>query len=171
MSVQFLHREAPKLTSYLRPDHFIVLDKMIAGTIKNLNIRNWPVHCFDITGCDLLTISGLTLNNTAGDAPNAVSSGLPAAHNSDGFDISSSTNVVLENTVVMNQDDCVAVTSGTNSELESYLSGFLLFALGLNTNSNSLSHSNRYDVFRRPRSQHRFRGRQIRQQRNRRNLQ
>ena len=30
------------------------------------------------------------------------------------FDFSSSNNVVLSNTVVKNQDDCVAVTSGEN---------------------------------------------------------
>jgi polygalacturonase len=87
---------------------------LVGGTIKDLYIQNWPVHCFDVTGCDLVTITGLTLNNSAGDAPNSISKGLPAAHNSDGFDFSSSTNMLLSNTVVINQDDCVAVTSGTN---------------------------------------------------------
>ena len=97
-----------------RPDHFIVLNKMVGGTIKDLYIQNWPVHCFDITKCDLMTITGLILNNTAGYAPNSISAGLPAAHNSDGFDISSTTNLVLSDTTVLNQDDCVAVTSGSN---------------------------------------------------------
>jgi polygalacturonase len=97
-----------------RPDHFIVLKDMTNSHISNLNIRNWPVHCFDITGANGLTITGLTLDNTAGDASNSASGGKAAAHNSDGFDISGSTNVVLANTVVKNQDDCVAVTSGTN---------------------------------------------------------
>ncbi len=82
--------------------------------ISNLNIINWPVHCFDVTGCDTLEITGLTLNNTAGDSPNSASGKKAAAHNSDGFDFSSSNNVVLSNTAVYNQDDCVAVTSGTN---------------------------------------------------------
>jgi polygalacturonase len=87
---------------------------MISGTVKNLYVQNWPVHCFEITGCDLMTVTGLTLNNTAGNAANSISDGLPAAHNSDGFDISSTTNLVLSDTTVINQDDCVAVTSGTN---------------------------------------------------------
>jgi polygalacturonase len=87
---------------------------MVNGVITNLYIQNWPTHCFDVTGCDGLTITGLTLNNSAGDATNSASDGDPAAHNSDGFDFSSSNNVVLSNTVVVNQDDCVAVTSGTN---------------------------------------------------------
>lgn len=98
----------------LRPDHFIVIDDVTNAKIENLYIQNWPTHCFDVTGSTGVTITGLTLDNSAGDAPNSISSGLPAAHNSDGFDISSTTNMVLSNTIVKNQDDCVAVTSGTN---------------------------------------------------------
>ncbi|RKL32530.1 Polygalacturonase [Fusarium proliferatum] len=98
-----------------KPDHFIVVKKTTGNSkITNLNIQNWPVHCFDITGSSDLTISGLILDNRAGDKPNAKSGGLPAAHNSDGFDISSSDHVTLDNNHVYNQDDCVAVTSGTN---------------------------------------------------------
>ncbi|KAH6717773.1 BcPG3, endopolygalacturonase 3 [Leptodontidium sp. MPI-SDFR-AT-0119] len=97
-----------------KPDHFIVLHKMVNGIISNLNIKNWPVHCFDVTGCDGMLLTGLNLDNSAGDAPNSASGSKPAAHNSDGFDFASSNNVVLSNTVVANQDDCVAVTSGKN---------------------------------------------------------
>ncbi|EXA30272.1 polygalacturonase [Fusarium oxysporum f. sp. pisi HDV247] len=97
-----------------KPDHFIVVSKTKNSKITNLNIQNWPVHCFDITGNTQLNISGLTLNNTLGDKPNANSGGLPAAHNTDGFDIASSDHVTLDNNLVYNQDDCVAVTSGTN---------------------------------------------------------
>jgi polygalacturonase len=101
-------------TNLIRPDHFIVVSDAVNIKITNLFIQNWPTHCFDITGSTGVEISGLTLDNTAGDAANSASSGLPAAHNSDGFDISSTTNLVLSNTIVKNQDDCVAVTSGTN---------------------------------------------------------
>jgi polygalacturonase len=97
-----------------KPDHFIVLKDLINSKVTNLNIENWPVHCFDITGGDGLYMSDLTLDNTAGDAANSKSGGLPAAHNSDGFDISSTSNMILANSVVKNQDDCVAVTSGYN---------------------------------------------------------
>lgn len=86
---------------------------MINGVISNLNIQNWPTHCFDVTGCDGLTITGLTLDNSAGDASNSASGTKAAAHNSDGFDFLSNDNVIFSNTVVKNQDDCVAVTSGT----------------------------------------------------------
>lgn len=84
------------------------------AVFSNLNIKNWPVHCFDITGGDTITLSNIHLDNTAGNAANSASGGLPAAHNSDGFDISGTSNLILENSYVNNQDDCVAVTSGTN---------------------------------------------------------
>ncbi|KAI1297058.1 glycosyl hydrolases family 28-domain-containing protein [Xylaria venustula] len=96
-----------------KPDHFIVLKKMYNSKVTNLNIKNWPVHCFDITGNEVLSITGLTLDNRDGDAANSASDGDPAAHNSDGFDISSSDYVTLDSITVYNQDDCVAVTSGT----------------------------------------------------------
>ncbi|KAF3901731.1 Polygalacturonase [Arthrobotrys entomopaga] len=97
-----------------KPDHFIVVKKTTNARITNLNIKNWPVHCFSMTGNQHLTVSGLNLDNSAGDASNSRSGGKPAAHNSDGFDISSSDYVTLENINVHNQDDCVAVTSGTH---------------------------------------------------------
>ncbi|KAJ5292730.1 uncharacterized protein N7443_008683 [Penicillium atrosanguineum] len=107
-----------------KPDHFIVVKDTYNSKITNLNIMNWPVHCFDITGCEHLTISGVVLNNTAGDEPNSASGDDPAAHNSDGFDISSSDYVTLENIEVYNQDDCVAVTSGTQIVVDNiYCSG------------------------------------------------
>ncbi|KAJ5645322.1 hypothetical protein N7507_011333 [Penicillium longicatenatum] len=107
-----------------KPDHFIVVKDVYYSEITNLNIVNWPVHCFQIEDSEHLTISGLLLNNTAGDAANSASDGDPAAHNSDGFDISKSTYVTVENTVVYNQDDCVAVTSGSNIVIDNlYCSG------------------------------------------------
>ncbi|KAF7858504.1 hypothetical protein EAF04_009104 [Stromatinia cepivora] len=97
-----------------KPDHFFVVKDVVNGVISNLNIQNWPTHCFSITGAQGLTVSGLTLDNSAGDAPNSASGSKAAAHNSDGFDISSSDSVTLKDIVVKNQDDCVAVTSGSN---------------------------------------------------------
>ncbi|KAF3919583.1 Polygalacturonase [Dactylellina cionopaga] len=97
-----------------KPDHFIVVKKMYNSKITNLNIKNWPVHCFSMTGNSGLTVSGLNLDNSDGDAANSKSGGKAAAHNSDGFDISSSDYVTLDTINVHNQDDCVAVTSGTH---------------------------------------------------------
>ncbi|GKT54284.1 polygalacturonase 3 [Colletotrichum tofieldiae] len=97
-----------------KPNHFVVVKKTTNAKITNLNIKNWPVHCFSMTGNQGLTVSDIVLDNSAGDEPNAKSGSKAAAHNSDGFDVSSSDNVLLENIKVHNQDDCVAVTSGSN---------------------------------------------------------
>lgn len=108
-----------------KPDHFFVVSKALGTSrIDNLHIQNWPTHCFYVSGSSGLTMTNLDLDNSAGDAPNAISSGLPAAHNSDGFDLSGNTNVVLSDSRVINQDDCVAVTSGDHITVSNmYCSG------------------------------------------------
>jgi polygalacturonase len=50
----------------------------------------------------------MTIDNSAGDAG-------ALGHNTDGFDIGDSNNVVITGANVYNQDDCVAVNSGTVS--------------------------------------------------------
>ncbi|KAI2483577.1 Polygalacturonase [Pyrenophora tritici-repentis] len=98
-----------------KPNHFIEMKKVTGNSsIHDVYIQNYPVHCFAISNCADLDVYHITLNNTAGDAPNNRSKGLPAAHNSDGFGVSSSTNIKIHDSVVLNQDDCVAVTSGDN---------------------------------------------------------
>nr|AMD09886.1 endopolygalacturonase [Mesosa myops] len=72
--------------------------------ISNLNIKNSPVHVFVIKGCDGLTIDNVLIDDKDGDTG--------GGHNTDAFDISSSTNVVIKGSTVYNQDDCLAVKSG-----------------------------------------------------------
>ncbi|RHZ64300.1 uncharacterized protein CDV56_108630 [Aspergillus thermomutatus] len=124
-----------------KPNHFIVVKKVTGhSAIRNLNIRNWPVHLFYISSCSDLLFEDLLLNNTAGDAPNARSGALAAAHNSDGFDVSSSSNIVIRRSAVYNQDDCVAITSGDNmtvSELECHGGhGLSIGSVGGKSNNN-----------------------------------
>ncbi|CAD0111392.1 unnamed protein product [Aureobasidium uvarum] len=98
-----------------KPNHFITVNKAIGkSVVKNLVIQNYPVHCFYISGSDGLVVENILLNNTAGEAPNSRSNGLAAAHNTDGFDISGTNGMILRDSTVLNQDDCVAVTSGNN---------------------------------------------------------
>ncbi|OOQ91517.1 putative polygalacturonase A precursor [Penicillium brasilianum] len=124
-----------------KPNHFIVVKKVTGNSvIKDLYIQNWPVHLFSISSCSDLVFQDLVLNNTAGNAPNSRSGTLAAAHNSDGFDVSSSTNIVIERSVVWNQDDCVAITSGNNmtvSNLECHGGhGLSIGSVGLKSNNN-----------------------------------
>jgi polygalacturonase len=94
------------------------------SVIENLHIQNWPTHLFSISSCTDLMFRNLYMDNSAGDAPNAISDGLPAAHNSDGFDLSTSNNTLITDSTILNQDDCVAITSGNNVTVQNlYCSG------------------------------------------------
>jgi polygalacturonase len=65
------------------------------------------VQAVSINSCDDLTITGMTIDNSAGDSGNR-------GHNTDGFDIGRSNNIIIDGAKVYNQDDCVAVNSGTH---------------------------------------------------------
>jgi len=123
--VSYVPSSRPLIADTSRPDHFIVVNKLTAGSvIENLHIQNWPTHLFSISSCSNMIMQNMLLDNSAGDAPNAISGGLAAAHNSDGFDLSTSSNVIITNNTVYNQDDCVAITSGNNVTVSNmYCSG------------------------------------------------
>lgn len=87
-----------------KPKFFYAHD-LTDSTITDLYIYNTPVQAVSINGCDGLTITDMTINSEAGDSA--------GGHNTDGFDIGSSSNVVITGANVYNQDDCVAVNSGT----------------------------------------------------------
>lgn len=87
-----------------KPKFFAAHD-LTSSTITNLYIENTPVQAVSINGANGLTINGMTIDNSAGDSG--------GGHNTDGFDIGSSSNVIISGAKVYNQDDCVAVNSGT----------------------------------------------------------
>jgi len=83
-----------------------------SGQFSNLKIVNSPARTISVGGSSL-TVSGLTIDNSAGDAANSRSNGQPAGHNTDGFDVSA-TNVVITGNTVKNQDDCLAINKGSS---------------------------------------------------------
>ncbi|CAE7103902.1 unnamed protein product [Rhizoctonia solani] len=58
-------------------------------------------------------MSGLTIDNSAGDAANSQSGGKAAGHNTDGFDVST-TELTIQDSKIYNQDDCIAINKGSN---------------------------------------------------------
>ncbi|KAH8639558.1 the polygalacturonase [Alternaria alternata] len=62
---------------------------------------------FSVNGAKDLTLDKITIDNTAGDVTNG-------GHNTDAFDVGSSTGVYITNANIKNQDDCLAVNSGTD---------------------------------------------------------
>ncbi|EHK97785.1 putative endopolygalacturonase D [Glarea lozoyensis 74030] len=94
------------------------------SVISNLHIVNWPVHLFAIQTSSDVILKDMLLDNRDGEAPNSRSDGLAAAHNSDGYGVKESSNILITNNKVYNQDDCVAVTSGNNITIDGlYCSG------------------------------------------------
>ncbi|CEJ53771.1 Putative Polygalacturonase 2 [Penicillium brasilianum] len=85
---------------------FFYAHKLINSKIENITIKNSPVQVFSINGANGLNLDGITVNNADGDSK--------GGHNTDAFDIGSSTGVYITNPVVHNQDDCLAVNSGTD---------------------------------------------------------
>ncbi|GJJ14617.1 hypothetical protein Clacol_008883 [Clathrus columnatus] len=85
----------------------------ISGIFENTKVVNSPAQTFSVSNPGPLTITGITIDNSQGDFPNNQSNGLPAGHNTDGFDCST-TDLVIENSSIQNQDDCLAINKGSN---------------------------------------------------------
>lgn len=84
---------------------FFAAHNLDQGKISGITLKNTPVQGFSIQS-DGITIDSVTIDDAAG------ASG--GGHNTDAFDIGSSNGVTITNTNVNNQDDCVAINSGTN---------------------------------------------------------
>ncbi|KAI7597664.1 Endopolygalacturonase [Hortaea werneckii] len=75
--------------------------------ITGLKIKNTPIQCFSINGAENLHVVDITIDNSEGDVENG-------GHNTDAFDVGSSTGVYISGANVKNQDDCLAINSGTD---------------------------------------------------------
>lgn len=93
-----------------KPKFFYAHD-LTDSTITNLHIQNTPEQAVSINGVDGLTITDMTIDNSDGDTDEL-------GHNTDCFDIGESSNVVITGANCYNQDDCVAINSGTVSWLD-----------------------------------------------------
>jgi polygalacturonase len=79
---------------------------MFSSSISDIKIINSPVQVFSINGAEDLTLSGITIDNSDGDVAEG-------GHNTDAFDVGSSSGITITGATVYNQDDCLAVNSGT----------------------------------------------------------
>lgn len=89
----------------LKPKFFSA-HSLTNSNIMNLNVKNTPVQAFSINTVTNLGVYGVTLDNSDGDTQ--------GGHNTDAFDVGSSTGVYISGANVKNQDDCLAINSGTN---------------------------------------------------------
>ncbi|KAK0211364.1 endopolygalacturonase 2 precursor [Desarmillaria ectypa] len=77
-----------------------------SGTYAQFTVLNSPAQAVSIGNSNGLTFDRITVDNSAGDTNNL-------GHNTDGFDVSAD-NVTIQNSIVQNQDDCIAINSGSN---------------------------------------------------------
>ncbi|KAH0612332.1 uncharacterized protein H6S33_010384 [Morchella sextelata] len=77
------------------------------STITGVTLKNTPVQGFSINSSSNLSLKTITINNKDGDTDEL-------GHNTDAFDVGSSDTITIDGATVYNQDDCLAVNSGTN---------------------------------------------------------
>nr|AAF68402.1 endopolygalacturonase [Chondrostereum purpureum] len=82
-----------------------------SGTYKKFEVLNSPAQAISVGPTDAhLTFDGITVDDFAGDTKNL-------GHNTDGFDVSAN-DVTIQNCIVKNQDDCIAINDGKNIRFE-----------------------------------------------------
>ncbi|CAG9766620.1 unnamed protein product [Ceutorhynchus assimilis] len=77
------------------------------STVKNIKLLNCPKQCVSINSASDTVLDNFNIDVSAGDKG-------ALGHNTDGFDVSSSSGITVQNSIVKNQDDCVAVNQGSN---------------------------------------------------------
>ncbi|KAN0060460.1 hypothetical protein ACQY0O_007791 [Thecaphora frezii] len=87
-----------------KPKHFNV-HKVTNSRIGPLTIKNTPKQAFSINNAKNVQLDHITITNNDPDG---------LAHNTDAFDVSESDGVFITNPTINNQDDCLAINSGTN---------------------------------------------------------
>jgi galacturan 1,4-alpha-galacturonidase len=94
---------------------FIRLNGLNGGSFKALKIVGSPIQTFSVKASDF-TIDGVTIDNRG--------TNYDKGHNTDGFDVSGSKSLTIQNVHVYNNDDCLAVNSGTDINFKNnYCSG------------------------------------------------
>ncbi|SGY62288.1 BQ5605_C007g04674 [Microbotryum silenes-dioicae] len=78
------------------------------GLVQDLTILNTPAQAVSIQNSEPLLVRNVLVDDRAGDA---------LGRNTDGFDVSSSTGLTIDNCTVYNQDDCIALNSANNTAI------------------------------------------------------
>ncbi|KDR69429.1 hypothetical protein GALMADRAFT_230660 [Galerina marginata CBS 339.88] len=86
----------------------------MSGTFENVKVVNSPAHTYSVSNPAPLVMTGLTIDNSQGDLPNANSGGIAAGHNTDGFDVSTTDLTIQNRYLIVSQDDCLAINKGSN---------------------------------------------------------
>ncbi|KAJ8918265.1 hypothetical protein NQ315_014135 [Exocentrus adspersus] len=85
---------------------FFIAHGLRNSVIRNITIKNSPNHAIWIEDSDGVLAQDIYVDNKDGDTM--------GGHNTDGINVWRSNNVTIQRLTVYNQDDCVAIKSGTN---------------------------------------------------------
>ncbi|KAJ8556945.1 hypothetical protein ON010_g9019 [Phytophthora cinnamomi] len=85
---------------------FFKLNRVSNSTLSGFKLINSPFRTFSIGNSNYTTLTGLTLNSTAGNG---------VAKNTDGFDLSRNDHITIKGNHIYNQDDCLAMQCSTNT--------------------------------------------------------
>ncbi|KAE9262207.1 hypothetical protein PR003_g33626, partial [Phytophthora rubi] len=85
---------------------FFKLQNVIGSMVSGFTIKNMPFRTFSIVTSKDTTISGVTIDNRAGNG---------IAKNTDGFDLTKNDHITITGNKIYNQDDCLAMQSSTNT--------------------------------------------------------
>jgi len=85
---------------------FFKAGSLTDSTLTGLNIKNTPVQCFSVSSGNNVVLDHITIDNSDGDSQ--------GGHNTDAFDVGTSTGITISNANVKNQDDCLAINSGSD---------------------------------------------------------
>ncbi|XP_018568806.1 polygalacturonase-like [Anoplophora glabripennis] len=88
---------------------FFILHGMKNSVIHDITVKNTPYHAIWIEDSDGISASNIVVDNKDGDTK--------GGHNTDGFNVWRSNAVKLSGITVYNQDDCIAIKSGTNVQV------------------------------------------------------
>ncbi|ERL89407.1 hypothetical protein D910_06775 [Dendroctonus ponderosae] len=101
----------------VKPKFFVM--QLHNSIMSNIHVLNPPVHTVLLTDSTNVELSGWNIDASEGDV-DAVGSDR-AGHNTDGFDVFNSSNILLQDSIVHNQDDCVAIRCGTNIVVDKFI--------------------------------------------------
>jgi polygalacturonase len=102
---------------------FFSLSNVKQSTISGITIHNTPVHTFSVSNCENVILKDITIDSrSAGEK----------GHNTDAFDVGNSNGITIDGAKVWNQDDCLAINSGTNIK---FINGYCNGGHGLSIGS------------------------------------
>ncbi|EPS37892.1 hypothetical protein H072_8401 [Dactylellina haptotyla CBS 200.50] len=96
-----------------KPGQFLKI-QMTNSLFTDLYFLNFPTQGLNIASCSDTTFKNIYIDNDAGFAANSISNGLPAAHNTDGFNVGNSNNIVMNNLTVYGLSINGGGSSGTH---------------------------------------------------------